>query len=86
MFSFIVKETEVCTWIHSDVMDDNIYMIPSHFSDSLFEKSTCDPCLEESTYLRRSNNSNIQEHSWVPSHILDFSDLSIGEFYSGIVS
>lgn len=83
IFSFIVKnETEVskfCTWIHSDVMDDNIYMIP-RCSDSLPEKNTSDPCLKESTHYRRSNNSNIPEHSWEPSHILDFSDLSLGKF------
>ncbi|KAL8487909.1 hypothetical protein ACS0TY_024268 [Phlomoides rotata] len=80
-FDKLENETEVCkfcSWIHSDVMDDNIYMIP-RCSDSLSEENTSDPCLEKSTYLRRSNNSNIQEHSWAPSHILDFSDLSVGE-------
>lgn len=36
--------------------------------------------MEEITHIRRSNNSNIQKLSWDPSYILDFSDLSAGEF------
>ncbi|KAI3460046.1 hypothetical protein Pfo_016709 [Paulownia fortunei] len=67
-----------CTWIHSDVMDDNISMTPC-CSASLSGESDSDTCLEESTCVRRSNSSNKQKHSWYPSHILDFSDLSLGE-------
>ncbi|XP_013615420.1 PREDICTED: F-box protein At1g78280-like, partial [Brassica oleracea var. oleracea] len=59
----VFKDTDVgneikpCTWIHSDVMDDNIHMGPYADGDG-------------------------QHNSWRPSHILDFSDLSIGDpFY-----
>lgn len=45
-----------CTWIHSDVMDDNIHMEP-YADDSV----------------------DGQQSSWRPSHILDFSDLTIGD-------
>ncbi|KAG2313571.1 hypothetical protein Bca52824_025128 [Brassica carinata] len=48
------KEMKPCTWIHSDVMDDNIHMEPYADDDG-------------------------QHNSWRPSHILDFSDLSIGD-------
>ncbi|XP_057786261.1 lysine-specific demethylase JMJ21 [Salvia miltiorrhiza] len=65
------------TWIHSDVMDDNIYMMP--YSDSTLEKKLSEPCVEEGTYISRSNNSNNHKLSWVPSYILDFSNLSAGE-------
>ncbi|KAG7587480.1 F-box-like domain superfamily [Arabidopsis thaliana x Arabidopsis arenosa] len=49
-------EIKPCTWIHSDVMDDNIHMEP--FADDSVDG---------------------QHNSWRPSHILDFSDLSIGD-------
>lgn len=60
-------------------MDDNIYMTP-RYSDSLLEEEVSEPCMEEGINIRRSNNSNIQKPSWDPSYILDFSDLSAGEF------
>lgn len=49
-------EIKPCTWIHSDVMDDNIHMEP-YADDSV----------------------DGQHNSWRPSHILDFSDLTIGD-------
>ncbi|KAH6816982.1 transferase [Perilla frutescens var. frutescens] len=81
LFDKLEPETKVgrsFTWIHSDVMDDNIYMMPC-YSDSLLEENISEPCGEESTYIRRSTNSNKKTHSWTPSYILDFSDLSAGE-------
>ncbi|KAL8030270.1 hypothetical protein ABFX02_14G275400 [Erythranthe guttata] len=72
-FDIFKNETEVCrslTWIHSDVMDDNIYMTENNISDS---------CMEENMRVTRPDISNGQEHSWHPSHILDFSDLTLGE-------
>jgi len=59
----VFKDTDVgneikpCTWIHSDVMDDNIHMEPYADDDSVKGPHT----------------------SWRPSHLLDFSDLSIGD-------
>ncbi|KAG2282053.1 hypothetical protein Bca52824_053273 [Brassica carinata] len=56
-FCHVGNEIKPCTWIHSDVMDDNIHMGPYADGDG-------------------------QHNSWRPSHILDFSDLSIGDpFY-----
>lgn len=62
-------------------MDDNIYMMPCS-SDSVLEKGISEPFVEESTDIRRSNNSNKHKLSWVPSYILDFSNLSAGEFFA----
>ncbi|KAK4489957.1 hypothetical protein RD792_000611 [Penstemon davidsonii] len=73
------NETEVfkpCTWIHSDVMDDNIYMAPCCSSPSS-AGNTSDPCVAEGTCEKRSISG--QKRSWSPSHILDFSDLSIAD-------
>ncbi|CAN8233943.1 unnamed protein product [Cochlearia groenlandica] len=50
-------EMKPCTWIHSDVMDDNIHMEPYTDDDSV----------------------DGQRSSWRPSHLLDFSDLTIGD-------
>lgn len=63
-------------------MDDNIYMMP--YSDSTLEEKLSDPCVEEGAYIR-SNNSNKHKLSWVPSYILDFSNLSAGEFFCQIL-
>ncbi|XP_042023312.1 F-box protein At1g78280-like isoform X1 [Salvia splendens] len=66
------------TWIHSDIMDDNIYMMP--YSDSMLEENLSEPCVEEGgAHIKRTNSSNIHKLSWVPSYILDFSNLSAGE-------
>ncbi|XP_051118418.1 lysine-specific demethylase JMJ21 [Andrographis paniculata] len=65
-----------CTWIHSDVMDDNIYMTPCRPASRLAESAPF-PRLPDNALFSKSNCSQTQ--SWCPSHILDFSDLSIGE-------
>ncbi|XP_010273004.1 PREDICTED: F-box protein At1g78280 [Nelumbo nucifera] len=55
------KACRTSTWIHSDIMDDNIHM---------------EPCLLGS----ENGCSDIREQQkWSPNHILDFSDLSIGD-------
>lgn len=61
------------TWIHSDLMDDNILMKPCYLS-SCFGKNA--------SYPSEVNNGcgNICNF-WQPCHIIDFSDLSVGEFY-----
>ncbi|GAB2290674.1 hypothetical protein Dimus_024949 [Dionaea muscipula] len=64
-------EGKTCTWIHSDIMDDNIYM--EHSID----------CGSENQYTDRSPiNGAITKgvvKSWQPSCILDFSDLTVGD-------
>ncbi|KAL2504282.1 F-box protein [Abeliophyllum distichum] len=73
------NEKEVCkscTWVHSDVMDDNIYMTQC-FSDSFSGGSTY-PLPAADGYVNYRSSSE-QKYSWHPSHILDFSNLSIGD-------
>lgn len=52
------------------------------YSDSTLVEKLSEPCVKEGVYDRRSNNSNIHKLSWVPSYILDFSNLSAGEFFA----
>ncbi|KAF3781067.1 F-box protein [Nymphaea thermarum] len=65
------------TWIHMDIMDDNVYM----------ERCLFNQCLRDS-----SQDANKGEHGvlnvpnavsglrrWQPSYILDFGDLSVGD-------
>ncbi|TKY74386.1 F-box protein [Spatholobus suberectus] len=63
-----------CSWIHSDIMDDNIYMKPTLVC------STISGNTEDTTMADNSLLCNYDEvKSWCPSHILDFSDLLIGD-------
>lgn len=62
-----------CSWIHTDIMDDNIYMKPSLVCSTTSGKT------EDSTMVDNGSLSNYEVKSWYPSHILDFSDLSIGD-------
>ncbi|XVF64806.1 hypothetical protein PTKIN_Ptkin09bG0196300 [Pterospermum kingtungense] len=60
------------SWIHSDIMDDNIYMEPHYVS--------CSNGITALTHNSSVNGHNIDEgKSWHPNYILDFSDLSIGQ-------
>ncbi|KAL6962751.1 hypothetical protein U1Q18_037708 [Sarracenia purpurea var. burkii] len=66
-----------CSWIHSDVMDDNIHMEPCSVNSCSTEyNSDADPM-----HNGHVNGYHVggKERSWCPSHILDFSDLSIGD-------
>ncbi|XP_061353382.1 lysine-specific demethylase JMJ21 isoform X2 [Gastrolobium bilobum] len=63
-----------CSWIHSDIMDDNIYMEPSMVC------STSSGNKEDTALVDNGFVSNYDEvKSWCPSYILDFSDISIGD-------
>lgn len=64
-----------CSWIHTDIMDDNIYMKPSLVCSTPAGNN------EGSTMLDNGLLSNHEVKSWCPSHILDFSDLSIGQYF-----
>ncbi|CAM8942940.1 unnamed protein product [Rhodiola kirilowii] len=66
-----------CCWIHSDIMDDNIFM------ESRPVKQL--PNGQQSvTTENKSSNSNgfdapVEAKSWRPSYIIDFSNLSVGD-------
>ena len=57
-------------------MDDNIYMKPSLVC------STTSGNTEDTTMVDNGLLSNDEVKSWCPSNILDFSDLSIGQYFS----
>ncbi|XP_043689976.1 F-box protein At1g78280-like [Telopea speciosissima] len=61
------------TWIHMDIMDDNIHMEPYFLGSCLNENVPC------SNGAMDCNSGNGEQRKWRPSHILDFSDLSIGD-------
>ncbi|GER40263.1 bifunctional arginine demethylase andlysyl-hydroxylase JMJD6 [Striga asiatica] len=79
LFNIFENDTEVLkswTWIHSDVMDDNIYMTPCPAA-SLSGK--CNESRLAENPLVADSNHHRENDTWSPSHILDFSDLTIGE-------
>ncbi|XP_073022149.1 lysine-specific demethylase JMJ21 [Primulina eburnea] len=81
IFENAAEACKSCTWIHMDVMDDNIYMTPC-CSASVSGEIVSDSCLAESGHVdvsSRTYRSSRQSCSWYPSHILDFSDLTIGD-------
>lgn len=58
----LTKVNKPWSWIHSDIMDDNVHMEPSNLIG--------DGSINGYAVHKKG--------SWSPSHILDFSDLSIG--------
>lgn len=74
-----VKECMGLSWIHSDIMDDNIQMKPSLVKACLDGNAG-----DNSLSFNGSKNgwNDIEEsESWCPSYILDFSNLSIGSVF-----
>ncbi|XP_020257462.1 F-box protein At1g78280 isoform X2 [Asparagus officinalis] len=65
------------TWIHSDIMDDNV-IIESCTHASSFDGTTSDP---RTTVNGTPDACNVERspRNWTPTHILDFSDLTIGD-------
>ncbi|XP_021900784.1 F-box protein At1g78280 [Carica papaya] len=59
----LTKVNKPWSWIHSDIMDDNVHMEPSNLIG--------DGSINGYAVHKKG--------SWSPSHILDFSDLSIGD-------
>lgn len=58
-----------CSWIHTDIMDDNIHL---------------EQCSVDSSDTRMINSdvngsSNGSEISWRPGYIYDFSNMSVGK-------
>lgn len=73
------EPSKVCkplSWIHSDIMDDNIHMEP-YSNKSCSSVSTKDAHLLNNGSVNGFHNS-VEGKSWCPSHILDFSNLSLG--------
>ncbi|XP_052202408.1 lysine-specific demethylase JMJ21 [Diospyros lotus] len=66
-----------CSWIHSDIMDDNIHMEPCCTGSCSTEHSS-DADLMHNGYANGHHGSR-EQTSWRPGHILDFSGLSIGD-------
>ncbi|KAK9165748.1 hypothetical protein Scep_000939 [Stephania cephalantha] len=67
------KVFKSCSWIHSDIMDDNVYMEPCCVSS--FPDDDDAPV----SGLSNGHNGSLGQKKWRPSYILDFSDLSIGD-------
>lgn len=65
-----------CSWIHSDIMDDNIHMelrsVPLCSGESAKDAGGVDDG------SMNGYDDGRKGDSWSPSHILDFSDLSLG--------
>ncbi|KAK8966681.1 F-box protein [Platanthera guangdongensis] len=93
-----MKEDDGCfkcirspTWIHSDIMDDNIHMKKCSPDDLLHD--TCDQADGGSTmnglndpsdrkvvnWTLDTCNGETNLRRWCPSHLLDFSNLSVGD-------
>ncbi|CAI8599082.1 unnamed protein product [Vicia faba] len=72
--NFSSGASKPCCWIHTDIMDDNIYMEPS---------LVCSTSSGNTGDAAQVDNGLLSDHdgvkSWCPSYILDFSDLSIGD-------
>lgn len=76
------KVGKPCSWIHSDIMDDNIHMEPCFASYHSTEHHS-DAGLMQNGHVNGYHGSG-KVTSWRPSHILDFSDLSLGEVFQVI--
>lgn len=73
------EPSKVCkplSWIHSDIMDDNIHMEP-YGNRSCSSGSTKDAHLLDDGSVTDFHDS-VEGKSWRPSHILDFSNLTLG--------
>jgi len=69
----ICKFSGPLTWLHSDIMDDNIHMV----SKSCFDKTTLDSNLNDEHMV----NGHVKDppKKLLATHILDFGNLSIGD-------
>ncbi|KAF3445888.1 hypothetical protein FNV43_RR11065 [Rhamnella rubrinervis] len=74
------EPSKVCkpfSWIHSDIMDDNIHMEP--YGDRSYSNgSTIDTHLVDNGSVN-GFHKYVEGKLWRPSHILDFSNLSLGD-------
>ncbi|KAL3504772.1 hypothetical protein ACH5RR_034613 [Cinchona calisaya] len=78
-FNMFEDDTSIAkpyTWIHSDIMDDNIQMKPCYLT-SCSGRNTSDSNPVNNGCANDFSNTN-KSNSWHPCHIIDFSDLSLG--------
>lgn len=80
--TYVVQEEnepmEICkplSWIHSDIMEDNIHMEPC-YGNSCLNGTMKDADLVDGSM--NGNDSTSEVKSCRASHLLDFSDLSLG--------
>lgn len=66
-----------CTWIHSDIMVDNIHMEPHCVGPSLTGAASEVDLMDIGSI--NDVKGSAEGNSWQPSHILDFSNMSIGD-------
>lgn len=64
-----------CSWLHSDIMDDNIYMEACGIRSC--SNGNLDAALLENVPMDACDDGG-EGKSWRPSYLLDFTDLSIG--------
>ncbi|XP_057974918.1 lysine-specific demethylase JMJ21 isoform X2 [Malania oleifera] len=69
--------TRPCSWIHSDIMDDNINLEPCWLSPGSI--GTAPEAEPMNSGFFNGHSSRKEGNTWRPSHILDFSDMSIGD-------
>ncbi|XP_020092912.1 F-box protein At1g78280 isoform X3 [Ananas comosus] len=65
------------SWIHSDIMDDNIHMEPGLPMNGFDEDALTGGSIGnggENQFITKGG-----PRKWIPTHIIDFSDLSIGD-------
>lgn len=70
-----LKASKRLCWIHSDIMDDNIFM------ELCPAKQNQNGLLTKPIENGNSKTNGIDEpsESWRPSYIIDFSNLSVGQ-------
>uniref|UniRef100_A0A7N0UM70 F-box protein n=1 Tax=Kalanchoe fedtschenkoi TaxID=63787 RepID=A0A7N0UM70_KALFE len=72
-----LKACKRCCWIHSDIMDDNIFMEPRQAKQ--FQNGHHAGTTENPSSTSNGFDQTLKGKSWRPSHIIDFSNLSVGD-------
>ncbi|XP_062101378.1 lysine-specific demethylase JMJ21-like [Humulus lupulus] len=72
------KVCKSLSWIHSDIMDDNIHMEQCGDKNSRLSEAVKEANSQCNSSMNGCDDTSI-EKSWRPSHLLDFSNLSIGD-------
>ncbi|KAA3466584.1 F-box protein isoform X1 [Gossypium australe] len=67
------RALKLLSWIHSDIMDDNVYMEPC----CTFGSNEIAALTDNGSVNGHNNGGEVK--SWRPNYIIDFSDLSIGD-------
>ncbi|XXG40438.1 hypothetical protein AAC387_Pa01g1154 [Persea americana] len=73
----LCKVSNSPTWIHSDIMDDNVHLEPYVSSSGIDNNSPAASSIVHAMGNGYTTDGKLKK--WRPSHILDFSDMSIGD-------